>query len=82
MLVDLEHRLPLIEDSMHDHAQRVHVRGRVTANRQYILRGQVLWVGEAEWRKVGLPLFTCVLGLKEMKVRCQKASRCRASSWQ
>lgn len=32
MLVDLENRLPLIEDSMHDHAQRIHVRGSVTAN--------------------------------------------------
>lgn len=32
MLVDLENRLPLIEDSMHDHAQRIHVRGSITAN--------------------------------------------------
>lgn len=45
MLVDLENRLPLIEDSMHDHAQRIHVRGSVTANRQYVLGSQVLWVG-------------------------------------
>lgn len=63
MLVDLENRLALIEDCMHDHAQRVHVRGRVTADGQDILRGEVLRVREAEWREVGLPLFTCVLGL-------------------
>lgn len=67
MLVDLENRLALIEYGMHDHAQRVHVRGRVTADGQDVLRGQVFGVGEAEWRKIGLPLFTCVLRLKRMR---------------
>lgn len=67
MLVDFENRLALIEDGMHDHAQRVHVRGGVTADGQDVLRGQVLRVGEAEWREVGLPLFTCVLKLKRMR---------------
>lgn len=64
MLVDLENRLALIEDGMHDHAQWVHVRGRVTADGQDVFRGQVLGVGEAERREVGLPLFTRVLRLK------------------
>lgn len=64
MLVDLENRLALVEDGMHDHAQRVHVGGRVTADGQDVLRGQVFRVGQAEWREVGLPLFTCVLRLK------------------
>ena len=67
MLVDLENRLSLIEDGMHDHAQRVHVGGRVAADGQDVLRGQVLWVSEAERRKVGLPLFTCVLELKRTR---------------
>lgn len=64
MLVDLENRLALVEDGMHDHAQRVHVGGGVAADGQDVLGGQVLGVGEAERREVGLPLFTCVLGLK------------------
>lgn len=65
MLVDLENRLAVIEDGMHDHAQRVHVRGRVAADGEYVLRGQVLRVRETKRREVGLPLFTCVLGLNE-----------------
>lgn len=69
MLVDLENRLALIEDGVHDHAQRVHVGGGVTADGQDVLGGQVLGVGEAEWREVGLPLFTRVLGLKRMRQR-------------
>lgn len=69
VLVDLENRLALIEDGMHDHAQRVHVGGRVTADRQDVLRGQVLGVREAKWRKIGLPLFTCVLRLKRTRER-------------
>lgn len=63
MLVDLENRLSLVEDGVHDHAQRVHVGGRVAADGQNVLRGQVLGVREAERREVGLPLFTRVLGL-------------------
>lgn len=64
MFVDLEYRLALVEYSMHDNAERVHVRGGVTADGQYVLRGQVLRIGEAQRRKVGFPLFTCVLQLK------------------
>lgn len=67
MLVDLENRLALIEDGMHDHAQRVHIRGGVAADGQDVLRGQVFRVGEAERRKVGLPLFTCVLRLERTR---------------
>lgn len=80
MLVDLENRLALIEDSVHDHAQRVHVGGRVTADGQDVLRGQVLWVSEAERRKVGLPLFTCVLELKRMR-EDGNIKMCRTLFW-
>ena len=61
MLVDLEYRLALVEHSMHDDAKGVHVRDGVAADGQDVLRGQVLGVGEAQRRKVGFPLFTCVL---------------------
>lgn len=71
MLVDLENRLALVEDSVHDHAQRVHVRGGVAADRQDVFRGQVLWVGEAERRLIGLPLFACVLGLQRTREHVQ-----------
>lgn len=64
VLVDLENRLALIEDGVHDHTQWVHVRGRVAADREYVLGGQVLRVGQAQRRKVGLPLFTCILRLR------------------
>lgn len=67
MLVDFENRLALVKDGMHDHAQGIHVRGRVTADGQDVFRRQVLRVGEAEWREVGLPLFTCVLRLKKTR---------------
>lgn len=67
VLVDLENRLALVEDGMHDHAQRVHVGGGVTADGQDVFRSQVLRVGEAERRKVGLPFFTRVLGLKRVR---------------
>lgn len=69
VLVDFENRLALIEDGVHDHAQRVHVGGGVTADGQDVLRGEVLRVGEAERREVGLPLFTRVLKLKRMRER-------------
>lgn len=64
MFVDLENWFALIKDGMHDHAKRVHVRGRVTADGQDVLRGQVLRVGEAERSQVGIPLFTRVLWLR------------------
>lgn len=64
MLVDLENGLALVKDGMHDHAQGIHVRGRVTADGQDVFRRQVLGVGEAERREVGVPLFTRVLKLK------------------
>lgn len=67
MLVDLENWFALVEDSMHDHAKRVHVRGRVTADRQDVLRGQVLGVGEAERWQVGIPLLTRVLRLRSTR---------------
>ena len=67
VLVDLENRLALVEDGMHDHAQRVHVGGGVTADGQDVLGGQVLRVREGEWGEVGLPLFTCVLRLRKMR---------------
>lgn len=67
MLVNLENRLALVEDGVHDHAQRVHVGGWVTADGQDVLRGQVFRVGEAERREIGLPLFTCVLRLKRTR---------------
>ena len=67
MLVNLENRLALVEDSVHDHTQRVHVGGWVTADGQDVLGGQVLRVGEAERREIGLPLFTCVLRLKRTR---------------
>lgn len=71
MLVDLENRLALVEDGMHDNAQRVHVRGGVAADRQDVFRRQVLWVGEAEWRLIGLPLFARVLGLQRTREHIQ-----------
>lgn len=64
VLVDLENGFALVEDGVHDHAQRVHVGGRVAADGQDVLRGEVLGVGEAERREVGLPLLTRVLGLR------------------
>lgn len=67
MLVDLENRLALVEDSVHDNAQWVHVRGGVAADGQDVFRRQVLWVGEAEWRLIGLPLFARVLGLQRTR---------------
>lgn len=72
MLVDLENRLSLIENGMHDHAQRIHVRGRVTADGEDVLRSQVLRVGEAEWREVWLPLFTCVFRLRGVEDRMKE----------
>lgn len=63
MLVDLENRFAFIEYSVHDHTEGVHVGGRVAADGQYVLRGQVLGVREAQRRKVRFPFFTCVLGL-------------------
>lgn len=67
MFVDLENWFALVKDGMHDHAKRVHVRGRVTADGQDVLRGQVLGVGEAERRQVGIPLFTRILRLRSMR---------------
>lgn len=67
VFVDLENWFSLVEDSMHDHAKRVHVRGRVAADGQDVLRGQVLGVGEAERGHVGIPLFTRVLGLRSTR---------------
>lgn len=64
VFVDLENRLPLVEDGVNDHAQRVHVGGGVTADRQDVLGRQVLGVGEAEGGQVGLPLFTGIFRLK------------------
>lgn len=72
MLVDLENRLALVEDSVHDNAQRVHVRGRVAADRQDVFRCQVLRVREAEWRLIGLPFLASVLGLKRTRELVQK----------
>lgn len=66
MLVYLEDGLALIKNGVHDDPQRVHVRGGVTTNRKYVLRSQILWVREAEWRKVGFPLFARVLWLKTL----------------
>lgn len=67
MFVDFENWFAFVKDGMHDHAKRVHVRGRVTADGQDVLRGQVLRVGEAEGRQVGIPLFTCVLRLRSTR---------------
>lgn len=67
MFVDLENRFALVKDGMHDHAKRVHVRGRVTTDGQDVLRGEVLRIGEAERRQVGIPLFTRVLRLRSMR---------------
>lgn len=69
MFVDLENWFALVEDGVHDHAERVHVRGRVAADGQDVLGGQVLRVGEAEGRQVGIPLFTRVLGLRSARGR-------------
>lgn len=74
VFVDLENWFALVEDGVHDHAERVHVRGRVTADGQDVLGGQVLRVGEAEGRQVGIPLFTRVLGLRS--ARGQREYRC------
>lgn len=71
MLVDLENRLALVEDSVHDHTQRIHIRGGVAADGQDVFRGQVLWVGEAERRLIGLPLFARVLGLQRTREHVQ-----------
>lgn len=74
VFVDLENWFALVEDGVHDHAERVHVRGRVAADGQDVLGGQVLRVGEAEGRQVGIPLFTRVLGLR--RARGQREYRC------
>lgn len=70
VFVDLENWFALIEDSVHDHAKGVHVRSRVAADRQNVLGGQVLGVGEAEGRQVGIPLFTRVLRLRSRRGQC------------
>lgn len=67
VFVDLENWFALIEDSVHDHAKGVHVRSGVAADRQNVLRGQVLGVGEAEGWQVGIPLFTRVLRLRSRR---------------
>lgn len=69
VLVDLDYRLAFVENGVHYDSERVHVGGRVTADGQDVFRGQVLRVGEAERRKVGLPLFTCVLQLNSRENR-------------
>lgn len=63
LLIDLEHRLSLIEDCVHDHAQRVHVRDGVTADGQDVLRSHVFRIRQAEGGQIGVPLFTYVFGL-------------------
>lgn len=78
VFVDLENWLALVEDGVHDHAERVHVRGRVAADGQDVLGGQVLRVGEAEGRQVGIPLFTRVLGLRS--ARGQHEYRCDSTA--
>lgn len=73
MLVDWENRLALVEDSVHDNTQRVHVRGRVAADGQDVFWRQVLRVGEAEWRLIGLPFFASVLWLRRTREHVQMA---------
>lgn len=71
MLVDLDYWLALVENGVHHNAERVHVGDRVAANRQDVLRGEVLGVGEAKRWKAGLPLFTRVLQLRAVENGCK-----------
>lgn len=64
VLVDLENGLSVVEEGVHDHAQRVHVGGTVAADGQDVLGRQILGVGEAEWGEVGFPFFARVPWLK------------------